>query len=409
MGAGWAQDEVARAIDKVMGTEKRDERQPHERLKENSTLFETIAAWLDLQEVDEPLRPKLLQHILREAIEKEAEDNRDARSASELLGFTHYTPDEIDAILAKEHSREIPKNSSDRRALLKPVRLLLAGTHQDPPIRMRTARTKQAKWADSAAAALYHYLLYLRSNPHEAALLKAKILLIQEAETGGDEQAEAAISGGAKKRRLMVATTVIVIATALVASGFLIKHYTNRETSSSSDTQQPLTPDEIKALEQRYDGEDPRGYGKYPRGQVANTTGKDSVCADKARMSEDLKENKPPLIGPDGKQVAVIELRRSTVAECRSVIWARVLWNGSPEATFTLPRDWTLHVVAHRPSTKTSFDFPEPEYERKNYDSPIPYALSPMMTTASGCAYVEAYFTNTDRRTVSASTSCVKI
>lgn len=407
MGAGWAQDEVARAIDQVMGTEKRDERQPYERLKE-SPLFDMVAAWLKLEEVDEPLRPKLLQHILREAIEKEAEDNRDARSAGELLGFTRYSQAEIDEILSKEHSREIPKNSRDRRALLKPVRLLLAGTHQNPPIRMRTARDKQSKWAGVAAEALYHYLLRLRSNPDEVELLKKKILLIQEAEAGMDEQATPARRGGSKRHRLARVTAAIGIIAALIASGFLIKHFTNREADPTTSNTPKISAEEARALELRYDGKDPRGYGKYPRSKEIEL---DSVCADQARPSEGLKENKPLVIGPDGKPVAVIELRRSTVPECRTIIWARVRWDEKDElATYKLPEGWMLHVIAHRPSTKTSFDFPEPEDTPSGrHDSPILYALSPMITTASGCAYVEVYFTNADRRTVSASTSCVKI
>lgn len=409
MGAGWAQGEVTRAIDQIMGTEKRDERQPYERLKESITLFDTVAAWLNLEEVDEPLRPKLLQHILREAIEKEAEDNRDARSASELLGFTRYSPAEIDEILSKEHSREIPKNSRDRRALLKPVRLLLAGTHQVPPIRMRTARDKQSKWAGIAADALYHYLQHLRSNPDEAELLKAKILLIKEAEADVNEQADRVAAGRSKRRsRFTLAITTLGVVAAIAVSATLINSFTRGEGDPTGSNTPKISAEEARALELRYDGKDPRGYGKYPRSKEIEL---DSVCADKARPSEGLKENKPLVIGPDGKPAGVIELRRSTVPECRTIIWARVLWDEKDElATYKIPEGWILHVVAHRPSTKTNFDFPEPEdTPTGRHDSPILYALSPMITTASGCAYVEVHFTSGNRRTVSASTSCVKI
>ncbi|MBF4996682.1 hypothetical protein IRT45_05875 [Nocardia sp. BSTN01] len=108
----------------------------------------------------------------------------------------------------------------------------------------------------------------------------------------------------------------------------------------------------------------------------------------------------PPVEGPDGTRVGTIELRSSP--KCKAVVWGRVLWNNDPAATYQIPRGWTLHVITHRPDTRDYFDQPEP-----SHDSPIPYALSAMMSTARGCVFVEAYFTDGVRRTASAATSCV--
>ncbi|TWP45952.1 hypothetical protein FKR81_37665 [Lentzea tibetensis] len=386
-----------RDIRTVMGEERRDDRQPHERLKECGDLYATVAAWLELPELDEPQRPKVLDYVLLQAIKHEARAKRDVRSAGELLGFTQYSEDDIDKILAREPATEdFPLKNRERRTAWKPVRLLLAGTHQDPPIKIRQARDKQDHWTEAAAEALYHYLQYVRATPAAAKKLYSELGLVLPT---------------AKWRRLTIRVAKSVAAAA-IAIGFIIVLLDwagmVRIGSPSSSKGPETKAEDIRALEQRYDGKDPRGYGKYPRSKEVE---RDSVCADKARPSEDLKENKPPVMGPDGKDVAVIELRRSTVPECETIIWARVLWNERNEtATYKIPDGWTLHVIAHRPSTKTSFDFPEPEDgPNGRHDSPILYALSPMMTTASGCAYVEVYFTNSDRRTVSASTSCVKI
>ncbi|MFD4367764.1 hypothetical protein [Rhodococcus sp. NPDC058521] len=145
--------------------------------------------------------------------------------------------------------------------------------------------------------------------------------------------------------------------------------------------------------ELQYDGKDPRGLD-----------GADSRCADPPPSLE-VKASRPPVLGPDGTVVGVVEVRTS--ASCPGVVWARVPWNNDrgeadPSAVYQIPAGWVLHVVTHRPGTATSVDTPEPSVA-----GPIPYGLSTMLTTARGCVYVEAYFSNGDDRTVSALTPCV--
>lgn len=70
---------------------------------------------------------------------------------------------------------------------------------------------------------------------------------------------------------------------------------------------------------------------------------------------------------------------------------------------YQIPPGWTLHVVMHRPETKSRIDEPEPASA-----SQIPYGLSRMITSARGCVYAEAYFTKGDIATASAKTSCVQ-
>lgn len=142
------------------------------------------------------------------------------------------------------------------------------------------------------------------------------------------------------------------------------------------------------ALEQRYDGKDPRGLD-----------GEESHCADPP-ASVPIPSSEPPVMGPDGRQVGSIQLRGSPA--CPTVVWARVLWNSDPAVMYQIPAGWTLHVVTHRPDTATSVD-----EEETASATPIPYGLSSMLTTARGCVYVEAYFTQGPNTTGSVPTSCV--
>ncbi|MBF6259870.1 hypothetical protein IU468_26690 [Nocardia farcinica] len=96
-----------------------------------------------------------------------------------------------------------------------------------------------------------------------------------------------------------------------------------------------------------------------------------------------------------------MQLRASP--KCPTVIWARVVWNNDLAATYQIPPGWTLHVVSHRPDTQTAHDETELASASK-----IPYGLGAMLSTARGCVFVEAYFTNGDQRTASAATSCVR-
>jgi hypothetical protein len=178
-----------------------------------------------------------------------------------------------------------------------------------------------------------------------------------------------------------VATGVIVIAALVVG---LVLFLTKNQEQPQNRNQPNATQ-----LEARYDGKDPRGL-----------SGTDTKCADPP-PSQAVPSSTPPVYGPDGQQVGTVELRTSPICP---VIWARVLWNSDPNATYQIPPGWTLHVIAHRPETNTVFDFPEP-----SGPGPIPYGLGPMLTTLRGCVYVEAYFMNdaTQQKTHTVPTSCV--
>jgi len=147
-------------------------------------------------------------------------------------------------------------------------------------------------------------------------------------------------------------------------------------------------------LEQRYDG-------KLPGGQDGGT---ESRCAD-GNLPPSLivdRATTPPVMGPEGDQVGNVQLRKSQV--CPTIVWARVLWQGDERGKYQIPPGWTLHVVMHRPDTKSKFDEPE-----ASSASEIPYALSGMIASARGCVYAEAYFTKGDTRTASVPTSCIQV
>jgi hypothetical protein len=146
-------------------------------------------------------------------------------------------------------------------------------------------------------------------------------------------------------------------------------------------------------LERRYDG-------KLPGGQ----DGSESHCADgDKRPSVPIEHaTSPAVMGPDGNEVGRIQLRRSQA--CPTVVWARVLWHGDERGTYQIPAGWTLHAVMHRPDTGTVTDEPEPSKA-----SAIEYALSDMLSSARGCVFAEAYFTNGDGTTAAAPTNCAQI
>gem|GEM_PF-6309784 len=136
----------------------------------------------------------------------------------------------------------------------------------------------------------------------------------------------------------------------------------------------PRPDADAKQAERQWDGKDPR-HG--PPG-----------CVDPP-PSDRVDVLRPEVVGPDGKVVGQIELRTYHPAECPSVIWGRVLWDGRPEGTYSIPEGWTLHVVAHRPSTNTHAELTE-----TSRSTPVKYGLGPMLVTARGCVAVEAYFSN---------------
>lgn len=141
-------------------------------------------------------------------------------------------------------------------------------------------------------------------------------------------------------------------------------------------------------LEALYDGKDPRGIN-----------GTNSKCADPP-PSQPVFSSQPTLFGPDGRPVGIVELRTSPTCP---VIWARVIWNGNPNATYKIPSGWTLHIIVDRPETKTSSDSPV-----ASSPSPIQYGISNMLVTVRGCVFAEVYFSNGHQRTYAPQTSCVK-
>lgn len=189
-------------------------------------------------------------------------------------------------------------------------------------------------------------------------------------------------------RRWVVGAAAVVIAAVLVGFVTLGRDGAALSTNSAG----PSAAVNAGELESRFDGKDQRGLRSS-----------DSRCADPPD-SISVPASQPPIQGPDGAQVGNIQLRASSSLACPTVVWARVLWNNDPAATYQIPPSWTLHVVSHRPDANDMHDETEPAS-----DSKIPYALSAMMSSARGCVYVEGYFTSGDKKTAPAVTSCVTV
>jgi hypothetical protein len=185
-----------------------------------------------------------------------------------------------------------------------------------------------------------------------------------------------------QKHRLKYWLVAVVVIVILAVGGVLV---------FSSFDEHPPSPDAL-SLEARYDG-------KLANGQSGEA---ESHCADGNKPpSQEVASSHPPVFGPDGRIVGSIQLRTSYICP---VIWARVLWS---DGNYQIPDGWTLHVVAHRPDTNTSIDAMEPMPGYSQSSTPIPYALSYMLTTIRGCVYVEAFFTSGEQRTTSVPTTCV--
>ncbi|WP_280377984.1 hypothetical protein [Nocardia wallacei] len=183
---------------------------------------------------------------------------------------------------------------------------------------------------------------------------------------------------------LVLLVLVLVIAWALLSD-------TDNAPSGQGVGSTEISAQDAAALEQRFDGKDPRGK-----------SGGNTKCADPPD-SYVVPSSQPPVEGPEGATVGAIQLRASPSRDCPTVVWARVYWNNDPTATYQIPQGWTLHVVSHRPDTNDNHDEQEPASASK-----IPYGLSAMMSTARGCVFVEVYFTNGDQKTAPAVTTCVK-
>jgi hypothetical protein len=186
-----------------------------------------------------------------------------------------------------------------------------------------------------------------------------------------------------RRRIVRAVAIVVVLCVASVAVLLVIFDHGNTNTNNPGPANSP----DAAQLEHRYDGKDPRGID-----------GTESQCADPP-PSQLVTSSHPPVFGVDGRVVGSIELRTSPICP---VIWARVIWNGGADATYRIPSGWTLHMIAHRPETKTSADSPV-----ASIPNPIPYGLSTMLATVRGCVYVEVYFSKGNQQTAMTETSCV--
>ncbi|MEV1116151.1 hypothetical protein AB0I91_13850 [Actinosynnema sp. NPDC049800] len=381
MNDEWQRDDLVDQVNMIMTVTSGPSKPPSYHFPRAHLIHDSIIKALSIHpaRTDEK-RGVVVSTFLREATEalRANRSPKDLNSARELLGFSRYADVEIESII-KRHKATLPP-ASDYTHDSKAVRLHLAKLEQlDEPARLaaietekplimdhRSARDHQKKrWAPLVVDALHDFLY--DEKYRDRALAVARKL-------------ESIVPNRTKRsmRKLILwaaAGAVAVIFTSLIAY-------------MASRPDEP-TLDESRAteLESRYDGKDPRGH-----------SGADSKCADPP-PSQEVSASKPPVVDPEGKQVGHVELRASPICP---VVWARVLWGGDASATYQIPAGWTLHIVSHRPETKTRVDFPEP-----SNPSPVPYGLGAMLATARGCVYVEVYFSNGDQSTASAKTSCV--
>lgn len=144
-------------------------------------------------------------------------------------------------------------------------------------------------------------------------------------------------------------------------------------------------PSQAEEAEVAYDGKDP-------------LNGTSEGCSGVAR-SQPAHPDRPALAGPDGQVVGTLGLL--TWPGC-DVVWGRVLWHDDPAARYQIPAGWTLHIETYRPATNTRVRFPEPATA-----TPVQWAYGPMLATARGCVYAEAYFINSDQEGPHARTDCV--
>jgi hypothetical protein len=283
---------------------------------------------------------------------------------------------------------EVPRVSQPHRGLLE---IMFALPEQLRSLRPKELRDKAAESIKEDPAS------FARTGgvaDHAITALAAQIAADCVAESSSDHVDDSIEEDGADEpaettRRVKwrhIAAGLVVVASLAVGVVLLFSKNGDSRSPSNESSTASGRPD-AEQLEARYDGKDPRGIA-----------GAASRCADPP-PSRAVPASTPPVYGPDGQQVGSIELRTSPVCP---VIWARVLWESDPNATYDIPEGWRLHIVAHRPETETVIDFVEPPSQ-----GPIPYGLGPMLTTIRGCVYVEAYFTNQDRKTNAVPTSCI--
>lgn len=217
-----------------------------------------------------------------------------------------------------------------------------------------------------------------------------------------------------KKERSMAWAIVALVGVAFLIIGGVIVYVSTRPDSESSTTNSstttsmstatatdvttitgvPTTPplDPLEA-ERRFDGKDPRK--------------EDIRCADRPAPPS-LPVYYTPIVSvavPDGEERAVIDLRKSQVPSCATVIWARVLWGGRMDREYRIPSGWTFHIVGRRPVTGTTAETTE-----KHEQYPIPYGLSSMLVTARGCVEFEVFFTSdSGEKTAPAKTTCEEV
>lgn len=157
MRGDWPHETVVNEINRVMGTQQRDTRMPHERLHMCTTLYAVVLRELELPDVDQPRWIKFLENFLK-AVTERYSSHRPVAASRELLGFTRHNYDEIQRILSEEnHGLTADTVMAGYRS--KTVRLYLAGRELEPPVKSRATQSKQRDVLANAMATSVHDLL----------------------------------------------------------------------------------------------------------------------------------------------------------------------------------------------------------------------------------------------------------
>ncbi|SMD14529.1 hypothetical protein [Kibdelosporangium aridum] len=404
MSDDWPKDDLVAALGEIITIKSGHSKPPPYHFPRAQVISDVVTDRLDLATVATGAkRGDLVEGFLRTAIAvgievaDKNEQRKNLNSARELLGFSRYSEAQIHEIVQR-HRPILPNPEAGNTPDSKGVRLHLAKLEQlddaqredailqaNPPImRHEAARLAQKEvWIPLIVDALYDLL----HNYRDRALTLAQDLKLVPTNASNSVLAAAdppdvpvtTTKEGPRRRIRSIrdAVGVVIVVGATIAT---ISFMSNPDTPGSN---QPAAAE----LEARYDGKDPRGFD-----------GANSRCAEPP-PSQLVQASSPLVMGPEGRPVGNIQLRTSPICP---VIWGRVLWNGNETDLYQIPAGWTLHVVGHRPDTKSRFDFPEP-----SSPTPIQYGLGPMVVTLRGCVYVEAYFSNGDQQTSPSKTSCV--
>jgi hypothetical protein len=160
------------------------------------------------------------------------------------------------------------------------------------------------------------------------------------------------------RRRLMFSGAGMAFFALLATAGVVVA------LTRSNAARDPWNGMTAAELEQRYDGKLPWGNDDKSR------------CADPPPSQVVEGASNPPVIGPEGRLVGSVQLRKSPI--CPTAVWARVLWNGDEQPNYKFPTGWTLHSVMHRSDTNTVID----EQDRP-YASEKTYIVSRMVAAST--------------------------